>query len=165
MNQSKLMPALIGGTALGVASGIPGINLANCFCCAWVVGGGLLASFLWLRNLPPQPPPYGDGLLLGGLTGIVGAVVSTVVGIPFQLLFAGSFDASEILENLPPEVEIPPALQEFVAGSAAGGFSVMAMLFSLLVSLVIYAVFAGIGALIGTALFTKKPATAVPPAP
>ena len=82
MNQSKLKPALIGGAALGVASSVPILNLANCACCALVIGGGVLASYFYMKDAPPAAgPAYGDALLLGLLTGVFGAVTSSVLSI------------------------------------------------------------------------------------
>ena len=97
---NKVKPALIGGASLGVASGIPFLNVLNCACCALVVGGGFLAAWLYLKDQPPSPePPWGDGAIVGLLAGLFGAAVAVVVDIPFlamQSAFFSSIDFSEI---------------------------------------------------------------------
>ena len=166
MNQalpSKLTPALIAGVGFGFASGIPIVNLANCACCALAVGGGLGAAFLWLRNAGPVPqPPYGDGMLLGLLTGVVGAVVATIVSIPFQFMGASeAFGGFEQMQEMMGDQDIPPAVQNLMESIGSGGFTMVGMLIGAVVAVVVYPIFAALGALIGTALFHKKATTAV----
>lgn len=157
MNESKLKPALIGGVSLGVANSIPILNLVNCACCALVIGGGVLASYLYFKDAPPAAqPPYGDGIMVGALAGIVGALVSTILSIPMTLLGfgIGSMDAiSEALES----ADLPPEVADMLASIGSGGFALGALLFGLLFSLVINVIFAGLGGVIGVAIFNKKP--------
>ena len=47
----KLQPALFGGLFIGVLSALPIINIGNC-CCLWVIGGGVLATYLMQQNHP-----------------------------------------------------------------------------------------------------------------
>ena len=165
---SKMTPALIGGASLGVASGIPFINLANCACCAWVIGGGVLAAYLWQKNAAPSPaPPYGDGILLGLLTGVVGIVVSSIVSLPFTLMgaAAGGFGSLEQIEEAFGDQQIPPALQQAFEAMGGAGIGIGSVLIGLIFGLVIYPIFAAIGATIGTALFHKKAAPPTMSAP
>ena len=56
------------------------MNFANIACCILVVGGGFLAAYLYMKDAPPSAkPPLGDGLKLGLLTGLIGAVAFTTV--------------------------------------------------------------------------------------
>lgn len=159
MNQSKLKPALIGGAALGVASSVPILNLANCACCALVIGGGVLASYFYMKDAPPAPgPAYGDALLLGLLTGVFGAVTSTVLSIPMTLL-TSSMGVWEGVSDALRQADLPPEALDFIESFGTGGFAIGALVIGLLFNLVIYSVFAGIGAMIGAAIFNKKPAT------
>ena len=157
--QTLMRPALIGGASLGVASAIPPVSFINCACCALVIGGGVLAAYLYMKDAPPAPSaPLGAGLLLGGLTGVIGAVTSTIVGIPVNLLMSAigmrmGGGLAEMFES----ADLPPEALEMMEMFGSGGFSLMAILISFLVSLVIYPIFAGIGALIGVAIFNKKP--------
>ena len=52
----KLMPALYGGIVIGILSGVPGLNLINCLCCAGIMLGGIVSVYLW-------DPEYGDVLI------------------------------------------------------------------------------------------------------
>ncbi|HKP72132.1 MAG TPA: hypothetical protein VJT82_04285, partial [Pyrinomonadaceae bacterium] len=78
--------ALIGGVVAGVLSGLPVVS--GC-CFLWAIGGGFLAVFMYLKNAQGAFQPA-DGAKLGVTTGIIGAVISAVLGIPFLLLGIGS---------------------------------------------------------------------------
>jgi hypothetical protein len=78
--------AVIGGAVAGVLSGLPIIS--GC-CFLWAIGGGFLAVFMYLKGAPAGMTP-GDGAKLGLTAGIVAAVVSFVLGLPFLLLGIGS---------------------------------------------------------------------------
>jgi hypothetical protein len=151
-----LKPALIGGGVLGLLSGIPIVSLGNCACCAWVIGGGVLAAYLYNQQLGPQPaPPYGPAAGLGALTGVIGAVVAFLISLPFSLFgmaggMAGVQQALQDIEGLPPEV------QEAFANVGAAGVGIGMAVVGLFFSLVIYSIFAMIGALIGIAIFGRK---------
>ena len=60
-------------------SALPVINLANC-CCAWVLFGGALASYLMQQD-HPVPITAGDGAIVGLLAGVVGAVALEASGL------------------------------------------------------------------------------------
>ena len=156
--QTMMRPALIGGASLGVASAIPPVNFINCACCALVIGGGVLASYLYFKDAEPTTEkPYGEGITLGALAGIVGALVSTVISIPVSLLGFGIGSMgmfSEALEN----ADLPPEVADMLATIGSGGFAIGALLIGLVFSLVINVIFAGIGGAIGVAIFVKKPA-------
>jgi hypothetical protein len=152
---SLIKPALIGGGILGVLSGIPIVSLGNCACCAWVIGGGVLAAYLYSQQIGPQvQPPYGPAAMLGVLTGAIGAVVSSLVALPFSLIgmgggMAGIHEALRDMEGVPPEV------QEALASFGAAGIGIGMMIVGFLFSLVLYTIFATIGSLIGITIFKK----------
>src|SRR5258708_1117653 len=85
---NKLKPALIGGVVLGLLSVIPLVNLVNICCCLWALLGGLLASYLYIKNSPVPARP-GDGAILGALAGLVGAVIVVIIGIPISIVAGG----------------------------------------------------------------------------
>ncbi len=163
---NKLKPAVIAGVACGAAAAIPPLSCLNMCCCALVIGGGFLATFLYLREAPPAPePPYGDAAVLGLMTGVVAAFTGTVIGVPIQLItsqMGWQPDLSQLEEALD-GADIPPLvlemMEQFMSG---GGLGVMAILISLVMSLVLYSIFAMIGALIGVAVLHKKQAGAAP---
>ncbi len=152
MNQAKpnlLKPALIGGIAEGVAGAIPILSLANCACGIMVVGGGFLAAYLYMKDAPPSArAPLGDGLKLGLLTGLFGAVAYCLVAIPIALLIPWWPFGPPQLEN----VDLPPEVAEALASPVT-----LAMFFGLL-SFILDPIFCGIGGLIGVVIFNKKPA-------
>lgn len=151
----KIKPALIGGGSLGVANSIPLVNLLNCACCALVIGGGVLAAHLYFKDTPPTAErPFGDGIMLGALAGVFGAIVSTIISIPMTLLGLGSMDfMNDILEN----ADLPPEMADMLSSMGGDGLAMGVLLVGLMFNLVIYAIFAGIGGAIGVAIFVKKP--------
>ena len=166
---SMSVPVITGGLFLGVLSAVPPINFLNCACCVLVIGGGLLASYLYMKGYPPELPrvTYGDGALLGLLTGLFGAVVDTVVSIPFDL-WLGGFANQEALQQIRNAPEIPPELVEFLETMLAGGFSMIGIVISLVFGGVIYSIFSMIGAMLGVSLFGPKGGGelgSAPPAP
>src|SRR4051812_36851955 len=80
---NKLQPALYGGIFIGVLSALPLINFANC-CCLWVIGGGVLATYLLQQN-HPYPVNAADGALTGLLAGLIGGVIGVLLAIPLEL--------------------------------------------------------------------------------
>jgi hypothetical protein len=79
---NKLKPALLGGLIVGILSALPFIS--SC-CCIWAVGGGLVAGMLYIKSSPTQVLP-GDGAIVGALSGIVGAVIYLLLGLPIAFL-------------------------------------------------------------------------------
>ena len=154
MNQAtpnKLKPALIGGIAAGVASSVPLFNLANCACNLLLMGGGVLAAYLYMKDAPPSAQaPLGDGLKLGLLAGLICAVVFALISIPMALL-----TPNLIWPFGPPPLEnadLPPEVASMLSSP------VPLTIFFGLTGLIIDPIFCGIGALIGVVIFNKKPA-------
>ena len=77
---NKLKPALIGGVFIGLLSVIPFVSAANICCCLWAILGGMLATYLYVKN-SPMPASAGDGAVLGVIAGAIGAVIHFVIGI------------------------------------------------------------------------------------
>ena len=154
----KLKAALISGVIFGIASGLPYIGAVNMVCCALYIGGGVLAAYLLTRDLPTaEKAPYGDGALVGLLTGLIGGVVATLA-----LLVTGGIadQAQQILDSVRTaagaDAEIPQGLLDLLDTSegASGGM----VLFNLVVHVVAGAIAACIGGLVGVAIFHKKAA-------
>jgi hypothetical protein len=150
---------LAGGVLLGVLSALPLVNLVNCFCCAWVIAGGVLAAHLYVKasNVPVS---LGSGLILGLLAGAIGALVDTIFSIPLNIVLTNvgmglaqqTRDMVELFPNLPPETR-DAVLDMFSAGPGTGiFFLVMAGIFKL----VVYALIAMLGGALGVALFEKR---------
>ncbi len=155
MTPKKLKAAAIGGGAAGIASQIPIVNFANCLCCALVVGGGMLAVYLAMRDEPPTPAaPYGDGAMIGVLAGVVAAVVGAIVAIPMTMLVG---DPTEMIRGLVEGIEgMPPEVLDAMSGEEAGAVAAFGAV-AFLISLVVDVIFSAIGGVIGAAVFHKKP--------
>jgi hypothetical protein len=146
-------PALVGGAAAGILSGIPFIN---CLCCLWIIGGGILGAYLCGRNTPAVLTS-GDGAIVGAFAGVIAAVVDALISIPFQAVNAGFM--KRIFERLAEYGNPLPSGWEtwFVRGP----FSIAWFFLGLLISAAIFSAVGALGGVIGIALFGKK--SAVPP--
>lgn len=138
--------AVIGGVVAGVLSGLPFVG--GC-CFLWALAGGFLALFMYTKSVP-GPIEMGDAAKLGAMAGVIGAVISVVIGLPFFLLGIG---ASALSNSDLPNAGISTGIM------AAGG------VLGLVLKAVFVVVFAVLGAVIGAAIFGKKGAGAPPPPP
>ena len=161
MAPAKLQPALLGGVTIGVLSALPVINLANC-CCAWVLFGGALASYLMQQN-HPEPVQAGDGAIAGLLAGVIGAFVWLIISVPISAMLAPmqSEMANRVLRDatdMAPELR---GLFESISGAPAIGIG---LLFGFFVMLVISTLFGMIGGIFGALMFRKSQPPVIPPA-
>lgn len=158
---NKLKPALIGGVLLGLLSVIPFVNALNICCCLWAILGGMLASYLYIKN-SPTPASAGDGAILGALAGVIGAVISLILGIPISYAMGPTMRNMmlSMLENVDRQQAEAMRRQFEMAGD-----SIVPVIINSLIVAVLLFVFAVIGGLIGTALFEKRKGGPVPPPP
>ncbi len=159
---NKLKPAVIGGVVLGLLSAIPFVNWVNICCCAWAILGGLLASYLYVKN-SATPANAGDGAIIGAMAGGIGAVIFLVVGIPLSILSGAAMREMLIsfMAKVNPEQADMVRRQMAMQGESVSGIIVQSLFGALLL-----VVFAVIGGLIGIPLFEKrKGAGPVPPPP
>lgn len=166
-SQGMWRAALVAGVASGVLSALPLLGLANCLCCAWAIGGGVLASYLYVKA-SPWAVTLGRGVVLGLATGAIAAAVDTAFSIPIHFVLAGlGVGAPEEMTGLLrrfPEMpaEYAEQLRALLAGGA--GIGVLLLLAAGLVKLVAYALACMLGGAVGVAIFEKRPpgAGAVP---
>ena len=161
-NPSKLTPALIGGSAMAVLSVLPVINLANCFCCFWVVGGGLLAAWVYSRSLPAGiSMTASDGAVVGALAGIFGALFTTCLsflGLALLGLNPGEWVFRHLLEARPDlSQDMGQWLEEFESTGEVHPFFLFVGLFF---SLIVNTVFSTLGGLLGSSVFAKPKTSA-----
>ena len=175
MNDTNMLkPALIGGMALGILSALPGIGNCNCVCCAWAIGGGILAAFLYVRE-SPFLVTMGRGALIGLAAGAIGAVVCSLFSIPIQYVLTGGGNMTMVAEQIREQLAKNPDFpQEFRQGMETfllrDDFSKLVTIFSLLFNIVFFSLFAMVGGTIGVAVFEKRkpgdpPSTVIPPPP
>jgi hypothetical protein len=159
---NKVKPALIGGVLLGLLSVIPFVNALNICCCLWAILGGMLASYLYIKN-SPMPATPGDGAMLGALAGVIGAVISIILGIPISYAMGPTMRNAllGLLENMDPQQADLMRRQLEMSGD-----SIVPVIINALILAVLLFIFSTIGGLIGTALFEKrKGGGATPPPP
>jgi hypothetical protein len=152
----KLQPALFGGLFIGVLSALPVINIANC-CCLWVIGGGVLATYLMQQN-HPYPIAVADGALVGLMAGVTGGVLGTLLSIPMEMMM-GPFQRQIMERVLSNNPDIPEETRRMLENMNVGG---LAIAFKLVFSVCVGAVFGMLGGLLGVAIFKKKD---LPPPP
>lgn len=156
---SMLTPALIGGAIAGVLSGLP---FLNCLCCLWIIGGAMLSVHLLARDSRVSVTA-GDGAITGVLTGIVAAIVDSLMGIPLRAV--NMEVARRFLQRLSEFAEDMPSGWESYLGKDAGMTSAPWFLVGLFVTAAIFAILGALGGILGASLFGKKPAApAAPPA-
>ena len=151
-------PALIGGVVMGVLSALPIISAGNACCCLWVVGGGVLAAYLFQQNQSTPITPA-DGALIGLLAGLAGALVQFLVKIPIDFLVAPMEQAmvQRMLDmgTLPPEMR--DMLERYGRGSGMGGaFFFITRIVGLMFWVFVGGIFSTIGGLIGALIFKKQ---------
>lgn len=161
-NPDLFEPSLIGGTFLGVTSALPLLMYLNGVCCALIIGGGILASYFYIRAYPSHMTPVtlGDGALVGLLSGGVGSVVYAMVTIPLEFVKSRlGFGLQELaqLEETLVDPKIPEAVRQMVRALFEGGtFSIGILFIELLFFMITALIFATIGGVIGVALFQKN---------
>jgi hypothetical protein len=148
---NKLRPAIIGGVVLGLLSVIPFVNFVNICCCLWAILGGLLASYLYIKNSPIPASP-GDGAIVGVLAGVVGGAIAIVIGIPISILM-GSVMTSFFVGLLE---RIDPSQAEMMRRQIEAGQSVVSAILNGIILAVLLVVFSTLGGLIAVPIFEKR---------
>lgn len=157
----KLKPALIGGVTLGLLSVIPFVSAVNICCCLWAILGGMLASYLYVKN-SPTPASASDGAIVGAMAGAVGAVITVVLGIPISLAMGPTmrYAMVSILERVDPRQAEMIRQQMEMAGTSIGPVIINAVVLAVLVF-----IFSIIGGLIGIPIFERRKVGAPLPPP
>jgi len=156
---NKLKPALIGGVFIGVLSVIPFVSAANLCCCLWAILGGLLATYLYVKN-SPTPASAGDGAVLGVIAGAIGAVISFVIGVPLAIAMGPTM--RNMIVSLMQNIDARQAemmRQQF----EAQGNAIVPLIIKSLIGAALLFVFAILGGLLGVPIFEKRKGTPPPP--
>lgn len=157
---NKLKPAIIGGVLIGVLSIIPFVNWVNFCCCLWAILGGVLASYLYIKNSPTPAGP-GDGAILGAMAGVVGAVIAVIIGIPLSILMSGFMAGliASLVENLD-RSQAELMRRQMEAGATVGGAIVNGIILAVLLI-----IFSTLGGLLGIPIFEKRKRGTITPPP
>jgi hypothetical protein len=137
--------AVIGGVVAGVLTGLPIVG--GC-CFLWALAGGFLAFFMYSKSVP-GPTEMADAAKLGATAGVIGAVISIIIGLPFFLLGVGMSAMNSDMPNAGVATGI----------AAAGG------VLGFVLKAVFTVVFCVLGAVIGAAILGKKGGAGAPPPP
>lgn len=146
--------ALLGGLVGGLLSGLPFIKAGNCCFCLWVMLGGVIAVYIYSKQLYAMTG--GTAALLGMQSGMVSAVVSTIISIPFQLIMtrvAGGFQREMIEKMMEQNPDFPPQFRDFMLRMFSPEFAVGLIIFGFIISLVVFSLFGALGGIIGRSLF------------
>ena len=159
-NANMLKPAMIGGVALGILSAFPGLNYCNCVCCAWVIGGGILAAYLYVRD-SPFPVTMGRGAVVGLTAGAIGAVACSLFSIPLQLILNGVGGATEAMERFQELMTNNPDFPEEARRVVETFFlredaMTLIAVFTFFINIVFFLPVAMLGGAIGVAVFEKR---------
>lgn len=159
MDNPRFKAALMGGGVFGIVAALPYIGMLNAVCCALYVGGGVLATYFYLKEQTSfEKAPYGDGAVVGVLAGVIGGVVTTFVGaIVIALGLAPDFSdpAASFAQLDQMGIEIPSFVRDLATGEQVS-FAILGT--QLVMNVVLFGIFAAIGGLIGVAIFHKKDA-------
>jgi hypothetical protein len=159
---NKVKPALIGGVLLGLLSVIPFVSALNVCCCLWAILGGMLASYLYVKNSAVPATP-GDGAILGVLAGVIGAAVAIIVGTPISYVMGPTM--RNLLLSLAENMDRQQAEMMRRQIEMTASDSIVPVIVNQLILGFLLIIFATIGGLIGTALFEKRKGGAPPPPP
>ena len=155
----RYQPAILGGLFIGVISGLPFVNVVNMCCCAGVIAGGVLVTYLLQQN-SPLPVATSETAIQGLLAGVIGGVIMSLIGAALASI-TGPIFLEQFRDQISGNSDIPPELRDNMLRFMTG--TNMALL-SLLITVPLYAVFSMAGALLGLAFFRKKtPPPAAPP--
>ncbi len=156
---SMLKPTLIGGAVFGVLGGVPFIS---CACCAWMMGAGFLAAYLYSNLVKAAGAQFrpGNGALIGLVAAMFYSLAASVVGGVFSKIM-GPPDVDEIIDQME-QGGAPPEAVDMVANVMEQLSGPMGVVIGFFVTLLIAAAFCTIGGLIGGSVFKVE---AQPPAP
>lgn len=157
MHSPNVSPALTAGATFGTLATLPIVAQLNAVCHVLYLGGGVLAALLYLRGRSKtERTPYDEGVVVGMLAGLFGAVVQTVVDTILRLANIGAGHVETDKQQMAEAgVELPAWVMDVLGMS---GVSAGSVLLDLVGNAVLFAIFGAIGGLIGVALFYRKDA-------
>lgn len=165
---SVVKPALIAAVIFGVASAIPFLNFLNCLCCALIIACGITAAYLQSQACERAGAPFaaGEGALVGLVSGLFYGLIGGTLG-GLMSMVTGMGDMTEMIEQMRSAgVEMDPATLDQATRFMESAGPALLLLMSIFFSLLLGAIFATLGGLIGGALFKKEgPPPAMPSAP
>ncbi len=157
---NKVKAAVMAGAAAGLLSAIPFVNFVNICCCAWAIMGGVLASYLYVKDAQTPARPA-DGATLGAIAGAVTAAIYLVIGVPIGYVIGNStmsFLTDFIARNDPAQAE---AMRQQMEASRNFGSAILQGL----MGAVLLFIFSTLGGLLGVQIFEKRKGGGMPSTP
>jgi hypothetical protein len=159
--EGMLKPVLIGGILLGVLSSLRYLNFPCC-CCIWIIGGGVLAAYVYVREAA-LPVTLGRGAALGLFSGIIGTVVSAVFQAPRYLINKAGL-GDQIRHNIDQMPNVSAESRQMISAMLdREGIISLIIVFTFISMIIAYCVLAMAGGMIGVALFEKRTRDPEPP--
>ncbi|MFO7769552.1 MAG: hypothetical protein R6W82_11440 [bacterium] len=163
LNEAQLRAVFWSGLVTGLLSAFPLTALFNCFCCLWAWAAGAGAVHLARRG---EPEGVHDPLPLGARAGAYAGLVSSLL----KLLWAaaagsmGRVDIERVRSYLPDEMPreagrmVERMLESGVAGPAG-------LIFSAVLSIILFAIFGALGAVLYDRISGPRDRREQPPPP
>ena len=154
--EGKWKAILIGGLITGLGPFVPVLNLA---CCLFPLVGGLVAVSIYRGARPPAVLSNNDGVVLGALSGVAGAILYAILLIPLAFFISGAIGGF-VGRLLPGIAEMPPVASSLLESirSNFGNVVAVIVLLKIIGHLALSLAFGIIGGLIGVAIYARKPA-------
>ena len=145
--RSFLLAVVSAGALIGLFGNLPILNLVNCALCVWVWIGGALSVFFYQRLEGGKPAlTAGQGAGLGALSGLIGALLGSVVFLLTNSISVPLFNGLARALNVEGDIFFQNGFWE----NLAGAFVFM------IVDAILYPIFGALGAVIA-ANFTREP--------
>lgn len=154
--ESKWKPILIGGLITGLGPLVPFVNL---LCCLFPLIGAFVAVAVYRSSKPSLPLTNNDGIVLGTLSAVIGAILHAIVLIPL-VYFVARFVGGLAIDVLPALTDASPVLRSILERvfSNLGSFVALLLIARILAYLAFALAFGIIGGLIGVAILARRAA-------
>lgn len=162
MGRNKIISVVWGAMIMSGISLLPFVSFINLFCCAGIIMGGLAGVMIYSKQQNGQNNniSYLDGVFIGGLSGLLSAVVVTGVNLLVIMYSKNNpfIDVAKMISDMgiPVPPEMNSVLDNFASEYNSYGFSPTITLISFVSNLIIYPLFGILGSFIGVGIIIKK---------
>src|SRR5262245_24734016 len=109
-----LTSSLASGFIFGFLSGIPFLGLLNCACCSFIVGAGVLTSYLLVKG-SDVPISFGRAALGGLFSGAIAVPVYLITAFAFSIIMGGGNFQEQFDEAIEQAAQMTPEAQQAAA--------------------------------------------------
>lgn len=143
--------------------GLSALPVLNVCCCLWMLGGGALASYLYLHQLPPESAMTStEGARVGLVAGFFGfATGFTLIAFIQGVMLAGrgrfvSRFREHLQEMIARQSNVPPETRQFLDWLTTPGGTAFFLVFMITVFFLAFLVLGTLGGMLGANLLTKR---------